>query len=426
MKKNLSGMLKSIATVAIAMTLIMNCHAQGSAAAASDVTVSVSNISYEDPALSLLKESLKNNKRVKAIKNSFDQGKATMTLSCSGSATELWDEVPKTTKDFFTISSIDDKHIALQYKNSGTQSTNSNSPTSVSNKVDDDCKNCYFNLCKYDGVKTFQGVVFKQINYDEGTYYYNCDNGVLLRKVIYKNGYGQTTNITTDTVLLGNAAVGTKWNVHSTESSVFGFETKSFSDYTMYKRGVTIQANGATYNDVIVIYYRQYSKDNLTGESSSSYYYYYAKGVGLIKTDNLGPVNDPTYKAPGINADKDATNLEVLAKTMKGSIDQTIVGTWKFHDQTMNWDIYYVFNPDGTYQYYVGSIKPANQMPAGKCYWKVNGKYLECVAEGWDKVYEYELQKKNDAATGKPTLVIQFKGTEYRTYFSEDNKAAWK
>ena len=421
MKKNFPGLLECLAA-AILLSLTFKSRAQNASGSTTDVTVSVAGVSYEDPALSLLKESLKNNKKVRTVKNSFDQQTATFNVSYQGAATDLWDEVPKTTKDFFKISSIDDKHISLQYKNSNQQTT----ATTASNKVDDDCKNCYFNLCKYDGIKTFQGVVYKQINYDEGTYYYNCDNGVLQRKIIYKNGYGQTTSITTDTLLMSNVPVGTKWNVHSNESSLLGFNSKSFSDYTLIKKGVTVQVNGVTYNDVIVIYYRQYSKDNIAGEGSSSANYYYAKGVGLIKTENLGAINDPSYKTPGTNGDKDATNLETLAKTMKGSIDQSIVGTWKFHDQTMNWDIYYVFNADGTYQYYVGSIKPQNQMPAGKCYWKVNGKYLECLAEGWDKVYEYELQKKNDASTGKPTLVIQFKGTEYRTYFSEDNKTGWK
>ena len=417
------------------VTIILVCgnntsHAQNSVGAVTEITVSVNGITYDDPALSLLRESFRNNKKVKSAKNSYDQETAKITLSCSGSATALWDEVPKTTKDFFKLTSIDDKHIALQYKNASQPNTasNTNTSTTTSNsKKDDDCKNCYFNLCKYDGIKTFQGVVFKQINYDEGTYYYNCDNGVLVRKIIYKNGYGQTTNITNDTILMSSVPVGTKWNVKSDGGSFFGLSTKSFSDYTLFRKGITVQINGVTYNDVIVVYYRQYSKDNLIGENSSSANYYYAKGVGLIKTENLGAISDPTYKPTGTNTDKnDDAVFDALYKTMKGKIDETITGTWKYHDKLMNWDIYYVFNSDGTYEYYVGSINPSNQMPRGKCYWRVDAAYLDLLAEEWNKVYPFGIQKKNDAATGKPTLVIQFKDTEYRTYFSEDSKAPWK
>ncbi len=104
------------------VTIILVCgnntsHAQNSVGAVTEITVSVNGITYDDPALSLLRESFRNNKKVKSAKNSYDQETAKITLSCSGSATALWDEVPKTTKDFFKLTSIDDKHIALQYKN---------------------------------------------------------------------------------------------------------------------------------------------------------------------------------------------------------------------------------------------------------------------------------------------------------------------
>jgi hypothetical protein len=430
MRKNLLGLLKGLVCL-VSININVSGHAQSTSSITSnEIVVSVTGIAYEDPALSLLKESLKNNKKVKSTKNSFDKETAKITLSCSGTATDLWDEVPKTTKDFFKLTSIDDKHIALQYKNASQSNTAPNTinttTTSNTNNKNDDCKNCYFNLCKYDGIKTFQGVVYKQINYDEGTYYYNCDNGVLVRKIIYKNGYGQTTNITNDTILMSNVPIGTKWSVKSDASS-FLISSKSYSDYTLFRKGISIQVNGVTYNDVIVVYYRQYSKDNLIGESSSSANYYYAKGVGLIKTENLGAISDPTYSPTGNNTGKNDNEVsDALYKTMKGKIDETITGAWKYHDKEMNWDIYYVFNSDGTYQYYVGSINPANQMPSGKCYWRVDGGWLELLAEGWNKVYRFEIQKKNDAATGKPTLVIQFKDTEYRTYFSEDGKTPWK
>jgi hypothetical protein len=226
---------------------------------------------------------------------------------------------------------------------------------------------------------------------------------------------------------MSNVPVGTKWRVKSDASSFLGLNSKSYSDYTLFRKGISIPVNGVTYNDVIVVYYRQYSNDNLMGESSASANYYYAKGVGLIKTENLGTISDPTYTATETNTGKNDNEVsDALYKTMKGKVDESITGAWKYPDKTMNWDIYYVFNSDGTYQYYVGSINPANQMPRGKCYWRVDGGYLELLAEGWNKVYRFEIQKKNDAATGKPTLVIQFNDAEYRTYFSEDGKTPWK
>jgi len=430
MRGNESCLSNWLLTIIVVLVNVAS-HAQNvNAVTSGEIIISVAGIAYEDPALSLLKESLKNNKKVKTTKNSYDQETAKITLSYSGSAADLWDEIPKTTKDFFKLTSIDDKHIALQYKNASQKNLTSNtaaSTTASSNKKDEDCKNCYFNLCRYDGIKTFQGVVYKQINKDDGTYYYNCDNGVLVVKQVIQNGYGVITNITNDTLLMSNAPVGAKWSVKSDASSFLGLNSKSYSGYTLFRKGISIQVNGVTYNDVIVVYYRQYSNDNITGESSSSANYYYARGVGLVKTENLGPISDPTYAPTKTNTGKnDNEVIDALYKTMKGKVDESIIGTWKYHDKTMNWDIYYVFNSDGTYQYYVGSINPENQMPKGTCYWRVDGGHIELLADGWNKVYQFELQKKNDVTSGKPALVIQFKDSEYRTYFSEDNKAPWK
>src|SRR5258706_802864 len=252
MSKKLSGLLKWLFTLVMVSINIIS-HAQNTGTTTSgEIVISVSGIAYEDPALSLLKESLKNNKKVKSTKSSFDKETAKITLSSFSSATDLWDDVPKTTKDFFKLTSIDDKRIALQYKNTGQSNvvagTNNTTTTTNASNKNDDCKNCYFNLCKYDGIKTFQGVVYKQINYDEGTYYYNCDNGVLVRKIIYKNGYGQTTNITNDTILMSSVPVGTKWNVKSDAGSFLGLNSTSFSDYTLFRKGITVQVNGVTYN----------------------------------------------------------------------------------------------------------------------------------------------------------------------------------
>src|SRR6266496_1733967 len=148
MKKNLPGLLKGLICLA-SININVSGHAQNTSSITSnEIVVSVTGIAYEDPALSLLKESLKNNKKVKSTKNSFDKETAKITLSCPGTATDLWDEVPKTTKDFFKLTSIDDKHIALQYKNASQSNVVPNTNTSAASNTinkDDDCKNCYFN-----------------------------------------------------------------------------------------------------------------------------------------------------------------------------------------------------------------------------------------------------------------------------------------
>jgi hypothetical protein len=93
----------------------------------------------------------------------------------------------------------------------------------------------------------------------------------------------------------------------------------------------------------------------------------------------------------------------------------------------MNWNLYYKFNAEGTWEYYAGSISPANAMYTfDKCYWHVNGENLELWYGGWKPQHiTFSMQKKNDQKTSKPALVIQFKGTETRKFISQDGKAPW-
>ena len=107
---------------------------------------------------------------------------------------------------------------------------------------------------------------------------------------------------------------------------------------------------------------------------------------------------------------------------MPGTIDNTMVGSWKHHDES-GFDFTYKFNSDGTYEYYVGPDKWFKDVT---CYWKVNGNVLETLRSDLKDPYNYIIKKKNDLVTGKPELVIQFKGDEYRDYISLDNKAPWK
>ena len=381
------------------------------------ISISINGVEYDDPGFLLLKESLQKNKNVASVKSGYEQNTATLSFGCTHSAQALWDELPQTTKQFFKVTAIHDNSIVLESRAAAKAS-----PVDKSNAVnapkDDDCRNCYFNLCKYDGTKSFQGKIYKAINYDNGTYYYNCDNGVLTSKVVTVNGYGVTTSITTDTILMSNAAIGTTWNVIDDKLDLLGMGNYNYSKYTLVGKGISKTVNGTTYNDVIVVNSFNKSKGVLTGEQTISVNFYYARGVGLIKQEDLDPNIDPLSS---IHVSNKPVELPKLAE-MKGIIDAELVGTWIDKDPS-GFIFTYKFYADGTYEYFVGNTLSYN---GSKCFWRLDGQYINLYCTGWPKVYRQEFQKKNDAGTQKPAIVIQFNATEYRTYISEDNKAPWK
>ena len=417
MKKYLVFFAKWIAFLLPAFLIYSYCTAQANTKiSVNQIAISIAGIEYDDPGFALLKVSLQKTKSVTSVKQSYAQGTAKITLAYNWNAQALWDGLPKTTKQFFKLTTIDDTQIMLENKNSTKEitasKTNTPSNTNINNN-NDDCKNCYFNLCKYDGIKTFQGVVYKQVNKDDGTYYYNCDNGVVVVKQVIKNGYGVTTNITNDTILISSGPIGTKWGLKSNESSFLGLNSKYFAVNTLIEKGVTTKVNGTTYNDVIVVNSKAYSNDNfLGGESNTSVNYYYAKGVGLIKTENADPGKDPLQS---VQKSKAFENLP-------GIVDNTIVGSWKYRDGS-GWEYTYKFNSDGTYEYYVGDEKMYKDLT---CNWKLNGNMLELLRSDIKDPYSFSFKKKNDPVTGKPELIIQFKGDEYRDYISLDDKTPWK
>lgn len=410
-----------------------------SIAQANMITISINGIEYDDPAFSKLKENLQKNKNVSSLKPGYDQGIATLSLNYTRLAQDLWEELPQTSKQSFKLASINDNHILLESKNAlKTNATPNASSATNTAATDNDCKNCYFNLCQYDGTKSFQGKIFKAINYDEGTYYYNCDNGVLVKKIVYKNGYGQTTNITNDTIFMSNAPIGTTWGVKGKEGEedmFLGVKTRDFARYALVAKGVSQTVNGKVYNNVIVVNYR-FDNKGLFGENSGSVNYYYAKGVGLIKTENLDDKSDPISKlkntteggeksgthgndaaAQTSNENNATTNLSISSS--KVPIDPaSLVGTWRY--QNGNTTTYWKLNADGTYDYYSGAMTEANRYKV-KCNWELDGGLIMVTfCEGDKYKNRYDIEKKNDPATGKPTLVING-----YAYFSMDNKKPW-
>ncbi len=372
------------------------------------VSISATGIDYDDAGFTALREKIKEDKSVSNLKESYSNGTGMITFSCTTSATGLWDRIPATVKQSFKVSAIDDKHIALTGRTVtvavGSASGN-NTGTSAGGDVD--CKTCYGNICKYDVVKTFQGVKYVGINYDQGTYYYNCDNGVLIRKIIMTNGYGATTGIQTDTLIMSNVPPGTTWGVST------GFENTSFAGFTLIARNLSVNVNNKQYSDVIIVNYRKYNV-SFGVKSGFSVNRYYARGIGLLKSDTLDYTKDP------MQLYKNDLQAAATAQSLRGIIDPQLVGLWKATDGG-DLSPFYKFNSDGTFNYYVGSVDAANEMyKEGKNFWKLDGDKLNAYYGGMNKTYQFTLEKITDAASGKPAFKLQFKEGGNRIFVATD------
>jgi len=433
----MKSIIKWLSVIVVFISLPVSVKLCAQTSVKNQLSISVAGIEYDDAGFTKLKESMKANKKVQDLKQSYSQNTAKLSLDYAGDATALWDELPATVKQLFKITSIDNKRIELQLKNSNTANipphanTETKKNTSQSN---DDCKNCYWNLCNYDVLKSFVGKVYKGINYDDGTYYFNCDNGILVKKIIIVNGYGVTTEIKTDTILISSGPVGTTWGVSSwgyegndlLKTMGFDLASTSKTGHTLIAKNITTKVDGKTYTDVIVINEKGYSTSSMFGNTFYSNNYYYAKAVGLIKTDTLNFDSDPVA---AINKTSDIKTVYSGGSTVTNGIDASITGIWKFHDATTNADGFYKFNADGTFEYYKGSVAEANKI-TGIHHWQIekggydkNGAAILDLtwATGGGNAIRYELTKKNDPTTGKPG--ITFNGA---MLISADNKAPWK
>lgn len=402
------------------------------------VNISVGGIEYDDAAFTKLKLNIKSNKKVMDLKQSFSQNTARLTLAYAGDATALWDEIPADLKQPFKITTIENDRIDLRLKGttaSNTAAGNNTNAASNTTANNDDCKNCYWNMCKYDVLKSFGGAIYKGINRDDGTFYYNCDNGIVIQKVITVNGYGVTLGISTDTLLISSGPVGTKWGIINTDSkneflstmSGIDLSWKNSTGNTLIAKNINTEAGGKMYKDVIVVNCKGYSINSLFGNSFYSTNLYYAKGIGLVRTDTLSFESDPVA---AINKPNDTKTVYRGGSVVKNGIDETLVGLWKYHDPTTNKDSYYKLNADGTFEYYDGSVSEANKSK-GINNWKIEeggyDKYGVAIidfawATGKGYVMRQNLQKKNDPATGKPAITLN----TTTMLVSADNKAPWK
>jgi len=431
MKKELKWTLVVVAFIFLPATI--KVYAQ--AGTKKQVSIAVAGIDYDDAGFTKLKEGIKNNKKVQDVTQSFSQNTAHLSLTYTGDATALWDELPADLKKPFKITTIESNRIELQLKSTATANIsagNTSTTPSTSTNIDD-CKNCYWNICKYDVLKSFGGAIYKGLNLDNGTFYYNCDNGILTQKVITVNGYGVTTGITTDTILISSGPIGTRWGVVNNElkNELVGMMTggdatmKNAGGYTLIAKNISTEAGGKTYKDVIVVNYKGYSKDPFFGSNYYSSNYYYAKGVGLVRTDTLNYGSDPVAAINKVNNTK---NIYSGGSAVKNGIDETLVGLWKYHNATTNADIYYRFLADGTFEYYGGAVTEANKLK-GISYWKIEGRgydkdgaIIDLTWAGAASAQRMALAKKNDAATGKPAFTLN----ETVLFITVDNKTPWK
>jgi len=433
MKRNLKWLL--VLAMFIFLPASVKIYAQ--TGTKTQVNISVSGIEYDDASFTKLKESIKSNKKVQDVKQSFSQNTAKLSLAYSGDATQLWDELPSAIKQPFKITTIESSHIDLQLKNSTvTNTTPVQNPNTASNTVatNDDCKNCYWNMCKYDVLKSFGGAIYKGLNLDDGTYYYNCDNGIVTQKVVTVNGYGVVMGITTDTLLISSGPIGTKWGIINTETKneLLGLyvggdmSMKNVGSYTLIAKSIATEAGGKAYKDVIVVNFKGYSKDPFFGNEFHSANFYYAKGVGLVRTDTLNFDSDPVA---AINKVNDIKTVYRGGSVVKNGIDETLIGLWKYHDPATKKDSYYKLNADGTFEFYDGTVSDATKSK-GINHWKIEeGGYdkngvaiIDFTWAGGGFTQRDDLEKKNDPVTGKPAFTLN----TTILFVSADNKAPWK
>ena len=93
------------------------------------VTVTINGIDSNDNNLTSLQQNIQRITGVKKIKYSYEQNKALFMVSYKGKGTELWQAVPQSSKKMFSLITLTDTIIQLNYKyakTSALQNANAN------------------------------------------------------------------------------------------------------------------------------------------------------------------------------------------------------------------------------------------------------------------------------------------------------------
>lgn len=395
MKKNILNPLLFIAT--LFLFIITNTV---QAQSVNKIIISVKEIKYDDPNFAALRESLKKNPKVKLVKPSYSSGVAILSFMYAGEASQLWEEIPKTSKRFFNLDGLEDNAISLNYVNPKQNAGNSTVATNpAQNKTTNkkDCFDCdYFPMCKYDVTLPFGGKQYRGIRREDGsiTYYY-CENGDVTMKWMTSYNpdetyteYNPFTN--TETILYTQGA--TQYTLHSRvilKSStpvgkVWGGES-SEHQYFISAKDTSVIMEGVKYNNVIIVF------------EGRQYYAFYAKGVGLIKKCSW----------------MDYRKMLEEAAFSKGTVDPDIVGKWAVDSIQKNafdrtgWSIfspYWQFNADGTGEFsnYADFEPKYSGTKTGIFRWRITEKGVLVLVT----VYNGELFTDNRIIKSLPAISI--------------------
>ena len=147
--------------------------------------------------------------------------------------------------------------------------------------------------------------------------------------------------------------------------------------------------------------------DGYIGKLNDEWHYFDDKGKAVRTTK--------TAATPGIKASGQptASAIKILQPPlpMKGIVDTSLAGIWKYYDieknYGQNYSVYITFRADGTYdmhQDFTGStpLPP----PTNKNFWRIDGEYLEILYVGEKAPARLKLSKRHDVQRNVPVLVI--------------------
>ncbi len=80
------------------------------------MSIAVADIDYDNAHLSQLREGIKKLKSVRSVLMRYNGTTATMEITYKGKPTDVWDNLPATTKSAFKIVELGDKNIKLNYR----------------------------------------------------------------------------------------------------------------------------------------------------------------------------------------------------------------------------------------------------------------------------------------------------------------------
>ena len=169
-------------------------------------------------------------------------------------------------------------------------------------------------------------------------------------------------------------------------------------------------------------------RELIAPQYSSVYFKYDTNVVNKIAASYAKSVPKNNQGAGGApQSGQQQTKAITPPLSMKGIIDPAIVGTWKYHDDAINFNGFYIFRADGTYDYYADMITPDPPPPSYKNFWRVDGEYMEFIVDGKNEVIRQKVLRRNDPQNKKPALVIPWNSAtkEYRTYYPTQAHDLW-